>query len=77
MILQVVLWTLIVLLSIIILLMALPYRLTFRGRIIWMSKQKEGNVAIHFGGLNRGLTIARTEERRVGKECRSLRPPNH
>ncbi len=66
MILQVVLWTLIVLLSIIILLKALPYRLTFRGRIIWMSKQKEGNVAIHFGGVTRGLTIAIYPYRQIG-----------
>lgn len=65
MILQVVLWTLLVLFIIIILLMVLPYRLTFRGRMVWKTEQKNGNAAIHFGGRNRGLSVALYPSRHI------------
>ena len=65
MILEVVLWTLLVLFSILVFLMVLPYRLAFHGKMIWKAKQKEGNATIHFGGLNQGLSIALYPNRRI------------
>lgn len=46
--------------------MVLPYRLTFRGRMIWMTHQKEGNAAIHFGGVTRGIALTLYPNRRIG-----------
>src|SRR6266550_8671459 len=46
-------------------------------RILW---RKEGRLGLYFvesGANQRGSTVIRSEERRVGKECRSRWSPYH
>ncbi len=66
MILNVVLWSLFTLISIILLILFIPYRLAVAGHIQWLEQLKHGNAQIHFGGSNRGLSITPYPKIRAG-----------
>ena len=44
---------------------------------IWLKPGKELNTGAIIGGIGFAIYIARSEERRVGKECRSRWSPYH
>ena len=50
---------------------------TIRGRIIDTSKQTLPGASIYIENLKTGVISDRSEERRVGKECRSRWSPYH
>jgi len=45
------------LVSIILLILFIPYRLVVAGHIQWLEKKQTGNTEIHFGGPTRGISV--------------------
>ena len=66
MILQSVLWTFSFLIGILIVLLVVPYRLAFSGRLIWNAKERDGDVSIHLGGKTSGLSFSIFPYKKIG-----------
>jgi len=66
MILNVVLWSLFTLASLILLILFIPYRLAVAGNVEWLAHKKTGSALIHLGGQWHGITISPFPARRIG-----------
>ena len=58
MVLNIILWGLTALISILLLILFIPFRLAVSGKIKWIGQQKSGSTQIQFGGLNHGISVS-------------------
>ena len=58
MVLNIILWGLTALISILLLILFIPFRLAVSGNIKWIGQQKSGTTRIQFGGLNYGISVS-------------------
>ena len=58
MIIEVVFWTLLALIGIILCILVFPFRLSLKGNLIWTETVNRGDISIYLGGLKRGISFA-------------------
>ena len=58
MVLNIILWGLTALISILLLILFIPFRLAVSGNIKWIGQQKSGSTQIQFGGLHYGISVS-------------------
>lgn len=58
MIINIALWSLFTLFSIILVFLFIPYRIAVTGHVQWQKQQKSGYATINFGGKRRGISIS-------------------
>ena len=58
MVLNIILWGLTALISILLLILFIPFRLAILGNVKWIGQQKSGSTQIQFGGLNHGISVS-------------------